>query len=63
MNRKYKQKIFWSGKIVEYEGTWREVDHIVLRNMQLYVSLKDVKTLIHEDEIKCDLTEYDLARG
>ena len=49
--------------IVEYQGTWVEVENVVLSNMQLYVNLKDVPGLVHEDDIQCEMTEYSLTRS
>ena len=49
--------------IVEYQGAWREVENVVLSNMQLFVNLKDIRELVHEDDIQCDLTEYELVRS
>lgn len=60
---KYKQKIFRRGMIVEYQGAWREVENVVLSNMQLFVNLKDIRELVHEDDIQGDLTEYELVRS
>lgn len=57
-----KLQIFTKNKQVIYDGQFHKVDHVVLREYDLYVKLADIKDPVLATKIQCDYSELKLER-
>ena len=62
MKDTYRMMHFIPGKEVWYKGSYYIVEHVMLRNTELYIRLHGVHSPVHSNEVACESTVFSLKR-